>query len=110
MRTMDVPKKWSTPDFTTLLLKVQNKAEKNIELVWTRTFFIDPSGGTNGYFTFGNETFFEEKEVMNAPTFIFPNVTIERKIYPMANRFWNIRMVVGLPKTRQKWYLLNNHG
>ena len=38
----------STLDFWTLILKVQNKTDKNIEIVWNKTYFIDPTGGTHG--------------------------------------------------------------
>jgi hypothetical protein len=79
----------STEDFTTLVLSVTNNTDKNIEIIWSRTFYIDSSGGTNGYFSFGKETFWEEKDYTTAPAVIFPRASISRILYPMANRYWS---------------------
>jgi hypothetical protein len=74
--------------FRDIVLKVQNKTEKNIEILWNKTLFIDESGGTNNFFTFGKETLWEEKDALPPQTTIFPGTTWERVIYPMANRYW----------------------
>ena len=42
-----------------------------------------------GGVTSGDEKYWEEKDTILPPAFIFPNATIERKITPLANRTWH---------------------
>jgi len=79
----------TTADFWGFNLKVQKKTDKNIEILWDKTLFIDPSGGTNDYFTYGKETLWEEADNLPPKTIIFPNALWERVIFPTANRSWN---------------------
>ena len=74
--------------FWTFNLKVKNKTDKNIEIDWNRTYFIDVLGNTNGRFTFGEENYWEDRNMVPPPTIIFPNTVMEKNLYPVANRYW----------------------
>ncbi len=75
-------------DHCAIYLTVKNKSSKNIEIDWNKTLFIDPSGGTNGLFTFGTEHYYEDKDFKYPATLIFPGTAIERTLYPVAHRYF----------------------
>lgn len=77
-----------TSDQKAFYLTVKNKSGQNIELLWNKTLYIDPSGGTNGMFTFGTEHYYEDKDFKYPSTIIFSNSAIQRTLYPVANRYF----------------------
>jgi hypothetical protein len=81
----------TTTSFQEFTIKVHNKSGKNISVLWDKTLYIVPSGGTNGGFTFGIEYYWEDKDLIPAPTVISPGSSMERIIYPTANRYWGKR-------------------
>ncbi len=77
-----------TSDHYAIYLTVKNNSSKNVEIDWHKTLFIDPSGGTNGLFTFGTEYYYEDKDFKYPATLIFPGTSIERTLYPVAHRYF----------------------
>jgi hypothetical protein len=74
-----------TTNFQHFTIKVHNKSDKSISVLWDKTLYI-ASGGTNGGFTFGTESYLENTDMIRTPTVIFPGSLMERIIYPTANR------------------------
>ncbi|HOG09893.1 MAG TPA: hypothetical protein PLD26_05135 [Smithella sp.] len=69
-------------------ITIKNTYDKNIEVLWNKTFYIDPSGGTNGLFSFGKEYYYEDKDFQYPETIIFPGQSIKRNLYPISNRYF----------------------
>lgn len=77
-----------TKDFYSLQLTIKNKSNDNIEILWDKTLYIE-SNYTNGGFSLGIETFYEEKDNVIPTMIIFPGDTVTRYIYPVALRYWH---------------------
>jgi hypothetical protein len=77
-----------TKDFYSFQLTIKNKSNDNIEILWDKTLYIE-SNSTNGGFSLGTETYYEEKDNAIPNMIIFPGETSTRYIYPVTLRYWN---------------------
>lgn len=75
----------TTLDFCSYHLTVANKTNSNLEIIWERTFYIDPSNVTNGFLMFDQElSAIDTLKGSRYPIIIFPNEKMEKDFYPVT--------------------------
>jgi len=98
--------KLTTSDCISYTLVVTSKTQKDAEIVWEKTYYIDETNATNGGFMFGNETYYEDKDKPKTPSIIFANDSLTKTIYPSYLAYWKRGWVFGyLPRGRIGAYL-----
>lgn len=98
--------KLTTTDCLSYNLTVTNKTQKDLEIIWAKTMYIDENNTTNGGFMFGNETYYEDRDKPKSISHIFANDSLTKTIYPSYLAYWKRGWVNGyLPKGRIGVYL-----
>lgn len=98
--------KLTTNDCISFTLVVTNKTQKDAEVVWDKSYYIDENNASNGGFMFGNETYYEDKDKPKNPSIIFARDSLTKTIYPAYLVYWKRGWVSGyLPRGRIGVYL-----
>ncbi len=98
--------KLTTTDCLSFNLAVTNKTNKDAEIVWEKTQYIDENNTTNAGFLFGNEIYYEDKDKPKNISVIFAHDRLTKTIYPSYLAYWKRGWVSGyLPRGRIGVYL-----
>ena len=71
-------------------LSVVNKTEKDLEIDWNRTSFVDNGSSRAGFMFEGIR--FADRNNPKQPDFVFAKGTFTKDIFPTANVEWNTRI------------------